>query len=149
MWDYSRCGDKLQIIPVSLHWSTLAMQNVVGARRRACGPPHDASTAAQRDLMRVFKQRHAYRSVEADDRGRPVPDVAARSPAEDDPGEAGAVASATASGSYTVAVFKLVRLAAIVTLLVLGLYLWRQFVRERRRIKNLTPASGVASAPRV
>ena len=36
---------------------------------------------------------------------------------------------------------------AIVTLLVLALYLWRQFARERRRVKNLIPASGVASAP--
>jgi protein SCO1/2 len=55
-----------------------------------------------------------------------------------------------ASGKYTLAVFKIVRLAALVTVLFLGLYVWRNFSRERRARKvraggaTITPDSSAA-----
>jgi protein SCO1/2 len=51
------------------------------------------------------------------------------------------------TGKYTVAVFKLMRLAAIVTVLCVGLYLWRNWRRERykARAAEVAMSSGSSS----
>ncbi len=52
-----------------------------------------------------------------------------------------------ASGSYTLAIFKIVRVAAIITVLALGLYLWRSLSRERRQRRLLPPLPPDRSGP--